>query len=75
MNLKVKAKVGIGYDYKKNEYVEGMKEVEVLTIHFEKNTMRVRYKADFWGDGVRTHVDNIPADPFFEQYQINKKEA
>lgn len=37
-------------------------EVEVLTVHFKKNTMRVRTN----GFGIR----DMPATEFFEQFQF-----
>jgi hypothetical protein len=42
-------------------------EVEVLTVHFQKNTMRVRTK-DLVG------IQDIPADEFFEQLQFTSIE-
>ena len=50
------------YIPEKREY-----EVEVLSIHFEKNTMRVRFPEGTWGS------TDIPATAFFEQMQMIAK--
>ena len=42
-------------------------EVEVLTVHFEKRTMRVRFVINNYGKNKITTTD-IPADPFFLKY-------
>lgn len=46
-------------------------EVEVLTVHFKKRTMRVRYVLDSWGE-KKVYTVDISAEPFFEQYKISK---
>lgn len=43
-------------------------EVEVLTVHIEKNKMRVRYPAPFSGKTA-----DISADAFFNKFQITEK--
>ena len=47
------------------------REVEVLTVHFAKNTMRVRW-TEHWGNSYGKHskvfTKDISADPFFEKY-------
>jgi hypothetical protein len=40
-------------------------EVEVLTVHFEKNTMRIRFR-----HGGRVETRDVDATPFFEKYRI-----
>ena len=44
-------------------------EVEVLTVHFEKQTMRVRFMVDNYGVPKVT-TQNISAAPFFEKYGL-----
>lgn len=46
--------------------------VEVLTVHFEKNTMRVRYRMFSYGKEKTVTLD-IPADPFFSQYTVTSR--
>lgn len=43
-------------------------DVEVLTVHFQKGTMRVRIISDIW-NGTR----DVDATPFFEQFQVVTK--
>ena len=42
---------------------------EVLTLHFEKQTMRVRYK-DLRG---KIQTRDVPAAPFFNDYSVKLK--
>jgi hypothetical protein len=66
--------VTTGYDKQKNEFVDGLVEVEVLTVHFITKMMRVRYKADIWETGKdEVRVDNVPIDPFLAKYKIVEK--
>lgn len=58
-----------GYD---TEVIRGVVPVEVLTVHFAKNKMRVRYSYMFHGKETIMAFD-IPADSFFEEYQVIKK--
>lgn len=50
-------------------YITKTIEVEVLTVHFEKGTMRVRF-LDV--EGRKKTVD-VDAAPFFEKYQVIEK--
>lgn len=43
--------------------------VEVLTVHFQKRTMRVRYQGYDWlGRGPKTKTRDLDATPYFEKY-------
>ena len=65
----VKAKVTVKYDFVKGIYEQDEIEVEVLTVHFEKRTMRVRYMSvDWFGKGPKIQTTDISAEPFFEKY-------
>jgi len=44
-------------------------EAEVLTIHLEKRTMRVRYVLDDYGS-ERICTPTVSAEPFFQEYEI-----
>ena len=46
-------------------YLSADVEAEVLTVHFNKGTMRVRFK---WNNTVDTR--DIPNDEFFKHYKI-----
>jgi hypothetical protein len=56
-------------DYKQGStdsfYFSGLVQAEVLTVHFAKRTMRVRFNVD--GKAMTIDVD---ATPFFEKYQL-----
>lgn len=55
-------------------YEEAIIEVEVLTLHFAKGTMRVRYTMSQHGDPKITTV-NISSEPYFEKYGWPKEPA
>ena len=44
--------------------------VEVLSVSFNTNNMRVRYIANIWSDDKKIEVTDISANPFFEKYKI-----
>jgi hypothetical protein len=67
-NTTVLANVFVGYDSKWNPLWE-MREVEVLTIYFWRGWMQVRYPVDMF---PYYRVDEIPAGPFFDKYQVVK---
>lgn len=48
-------------------YVDATIEFEVLTVHLEKNTMRVRSKEQWLG---KWETYDVSAEPFFERYAI-----
>lgn len=48
-------------------YITAQVEVQILTVHFERNSMRVRYE---WLDTV--HVENMDATPFFKEFTISR---
>jgi hypothetical protein len=48
--------------------------VEVLSLHFHSQTMRVRYKADFFNSGnKKVHTVDIDSKPFFKQMKVSSK--
>ena len=70
---KIVAPVTVRWSREQNEYIVEEREVEVLTLHFQKGTMRVRYKADFFDKGKeKIHTQDIDSAPFFEQINIHK---
>lgn len=51
-------------------YVNKPVEVEVLSIHFQKRTMRVRYMCeDYFGRGPKIETPDVSAEPFFKKYK------
>lgn len=48
-------------------YIRDVIEVEVLTVHFNKQTMRIRYIKNSYGEGKVTTC-NINAEPYFDKY-------
>lgn len=65
----VLANVVVRYDAELDEYLSELREVEVLTIHFNRRTMRVRYTwDDYFGQGPKVKVSDIDAGPFFARY-------
>ena len=48
-------------------YIKEDIEVEVLTVHFAKRRMRVRFKQNFYGD-LKTRAFDISAEPYFSKY-------
>lgn len=69
--LTVTVNVCVRYDRIPGDYIYDDVEVEILTVHFEKRTMRVRYEANIFGHSkseIRTV--NISAEPFFEKYRV-----
>lgn len=61
---KLGAKTKTGYE---TDVIFDVIEVEVLTVHFTKLTMRVRYTEKWYGkDKIQTV--NVPAAPYFEKY-------
>lgn len=52
-----------------NYYITHHTNAEVLTIHLQKGTMRVRYM-----DACnQIQIQDMPADTFFREYEIIKK--
>lgn len=69
--IKAIAKVPVGYG-KDTLYVYDNIEVEVLTIHLEKRTARIRYRADVFNKGkMETRVVNIPIKDIVGNISIN----
>jgi hypothetical protein len=76
----VMAKVIVGTKQKPNDkgghdttYIQGMREVEVLTVHFNKGTMRVRFMDDgMFGKPPKVRIENISNAAFIEQYQVKR---
>jgi hypothetical protein len=69
--IPINAKV-TGGPNQNNQYtylIMGTIPVEILTVHFIKRTMRVRYIINSYGKNKITTVD-IDASPFFNQYKI-----
>lgn len=60
-------KEGVTYDIK---YVTETIPVEVLSVSFNTNNMRVRYIANIWSDDTKIEVTDISANPFFEKFKI-----
>lgn len=60
-------KSGIDFDIK---YVAETIPVEVLSVSFNTNNMRVRYIANIWSDEPKIETTDISADPFFEKFKI-----
>lgn len=48
-------------------YITAQVEVQILTVHFERNSMRVRY---MWRG--EKHTENMDATPFFKEFTISK---
>lgn len=48
-------------------YIIAQVEVQILTVHFERNSMRVRY---MWRG--EKHTENMDATPFFKEFTISK---
>lgn len=44
--------------------------VEVLSVSFNTNNMRVRYIASIYSEEKEIRTDDIDADPFFEKFKI-----
>ena len=56
-------------------HVRELAPVEVLTVHFAKRTMRVRYTIrDYFGKGEKIQTSNIDAQPFFDAYDLQARE-
>jgi hypothetical protein len=63
-------KSGIDFDIK---YVTETIPVEVLSVSFNTNNMRVRYIANIWSDEPKIETTDIGANPFFEKFKIGCK--
>lgn len=70
-NPRVIANVIVGYYG--NEYTRKDIEVEVLTVHFNTGTMRVRYKASIHSDTLETRTEDISNKAFLDAYNITLK--
>ena len=52
-------------------YTKEDREVEVLSVNFNKQTMRIRYKADIFNSGKdSTETPDVPSTAFFEHYFV-----
>lgn len=70
----IEMKVPVIQTYAPYRYVEKIVPVEVLTVHFKTNTMRIRYRwEDFIGSGAVMKATDVDAGAFFEKYEIVKK--
>lgn len=60
----------LSYDERMNNYyITHVAQAEVLTIHLQKYSMRIRYK-----DACdQTQIDDVSAEPFFKKYYIEEK--
>jgi hypothetical protein len=61
------------YDFEAKDYVETVRKCEVLTVHFLKRTMRVRYYLEeprFFTryKGTKPRAVDIDATPYFAKY-------
>jgi len=66
-NPTVVASVTTDFDTIKG-YIRTEIEVEVLTVHFNKGTMRVRYQADMFNSGMKSRTEDISNEAFLKKY-------
>ena len=72
----VEAEVTVAYDSSRKQYIKSLIEVEVLTVHFAKRKMRVRYRwIDYFGEKNKIRTCDISAEPFFDKYGMDPEEA
>jgi len=57
----------------REKIVHAIVPVEVLTVHFSRRRMRVRYTASIYGK-EKVQTADISADPFFNKYDLVIKE-